>query len=144
MKNKYLFLLVSFLVKHKDNLTLSQSCRTLFMHPFNFWKFPETKSEVSDLRTLLLFVFTSQFFSFMHSHVNIIYQGRNGNVCGGFSDQPWRNDIPRGKYMPSERWVSCLKICWKLFYLWNVLPFNILYINVFFYLNSTHKYDQRF
>lgn len=115
MKNKDLLLLVSFLVKHKDNLTLSQSCRTLFMHPFNFWKFPGTKSEVSDLRTLLWFFFTSQFFSFMHSHVNIIYQGTNGNVCGGFSDQPWRSDIPRGKYMPSERWVSCLKFAENCF-----------------------------
>ena len=61
MKNKYLLLLVSFLVKHKDDLTLSQSCRTLFMHPFNFWKFPGTKSEVSDLRTLLWFFLQASF-----------------------------------------------------------------------------------
>ena len=61
MKNKYLLLLVSFLVKHKDNLTLSQSRRTLFMHPFNFWKFPGTKSQVSDLRTLLWFFLQASF-----------------------------------------------------------------------------------
>lgn len=41
----------------------------------------------------------SPFLSFPHCH-----QGSNGNLCGGFSDQPWRSDVPRGIYMPSTRY----------------------------------------
>lgn len=38
-----------------------------------------------------------------HSPTITVVLGTNGNLCGGFSDQPWRSDIPRGKYMPSKR-----------------------------------------
>ncbi|KAM7440204.1 hypothetical protein ABFA07_010517 [Porites harrisoni] len=38
-----------------------------------------------------------------HSPTLTVVLGTNGNLCGGFSDQPWRSDIPRGTYMPSNR-----------------------------------------
>lgn len=38
-----------------------------------------------------------------HSPTFTVILGSNGNLCGGFSDQPWRSDIPRGIYMPSTR-----------------------------------------
>lgn len=38
-----------------------------------------------------------------HSPTFTVVLGTNGDLCGGFSDQPWRSDIPRGKYMPSKR-----------------------------------------
>ncbi|XP_048576494.1 BTB/POZ domain-containing protein 19-like [Nematostella vectensis] len=38
-----------------------------------------------------------------HTPTVTIIKGRNGDICGAFSDQPWRNDIPCGKYMPSKK-----------------------------------------
>ncbi|XP_029179236.2 uncharacterized protein LOC114977880 [Acropora millepora] len=38
-----------------------------------------------------------------HSPTLTVVLGSNGSLCGGFSDQPWRSDIPRGKYTPSDR-----------------------------------------
>ena len=68
-------------------------------------KFPSLQLHYSkcNANNLLSLLYT------IHSIINIDkFQGSNGNLCGGFSDQPWRSDIPRGKYMPSNRWELTL------------------------------------
>ena len=51
----------------------------------------------------------------------IKFQSSNGSLCGGFSDQPWQSDIPRGKYIPSDRWDFKYTHSTIFIILWNLI-----------------------
>ncbi|XP_068752362.1 serine-enriched protein-like [Montipora capricornis] len=87
-----------------NTILLSKDCLR-FQHTLNAW-FGNEQQEWQLLYRASKDGFSAAAFHEKcdgHSPTLTVVLSSNGSLCGGFSDQPWQSDIPRGKYIPSDR-----------------------------------------